>query len=629
MKNEIVVIAPSKLFSDTVYEVLEELHIKIPSYIATGKETIELADNLINLGTKVIITRGQNVDLLRKHVSIPIVDIGYKYEDIFYSYKKALKYSSKIGFIGLELSYKTAKRFKEISNFDLEIPKLNSLYEFEDTIKELIDNGTEIFIGGKTTKEITSKYNKPCIETEVEKSSIHASINEAIHLYNIGIEKRINNSITEEILECTHSGIIAIDKNHSPLFINNQAKRLLFNQVDKFIKDYLTSGDISDSLKNGHSLCNNIINFKGSSLTFDCFPIIIDSLHFGCVATIQDIENIQSTEKEIRESLISKSHCAKSNFNDILGSSDALMHSVNMAKKFAKSDSTIIITGESGTGKEIFAQSIHNYSNRFNGPFVAINCAAIPENILESELFGYVKGAFTGARNEGKAGVFELAHNGTIFLDEIGEISKDVQVKLLRVLQEREVTRIGDTKVVPINVRVITATNKNLVEQIDNNNFREDLFYRLCVLKLDLPPLRERKEDIEQLTYAIISHYNKPVSISDSALKILSRYDFPGNIRQLKNIVERLVVMCDDNFIDEYLVSEILTSEPHFRKDINSTSTIDYSPTLADNKIVDYEKKLILETLEKNNGVKSVTASQLGISTTTLWRKLKKYQLSN
>ncbi|HGM3506130.1 TPA: sigma-54 interaction domain-containing protein [Clostridioides difficile] len=313
----------------------------------------------------------------------------------------------------------------------------------------------------------------------------------------------------------------------------------------------------------------------------------------------------------------------------MLGSSDSLMHSVNMAKKFAKSDSTIIITGESGTGKEIFAQSIHNYSNRFNGPFVAINCAAIPENILESELFGYVKGAFTGARNEGKAGVFELAHNGTIFLDEIGEISKDVQVKLLRVLQEREVTRIGDTKVVPINVRVITATNKNLVEQIDNNNFREDLFYRLCVLKLDLPPLRERKEDIEQLTYSIISHYNKPVSISDSALKILSRYDFPGNIRQLKNIVERLVVMCDDNFIDEHLVSDILISEPHFRKDISSAPTIDYSPNLVDNKIADYEKKLILETLEKNNGVKSATASQLGISTTTLWRKLKKYELSN
>lgn len=631
MKNEISIIAPSELFLDTVSEVLLELDINMPSYIATGNETIELANQLISKGTKIIITRGQNVNILRNQVSIPIVDVGYTYEDIFYSYQSALKYSNKIGFLGLGLAYKTAIHFKEISQCDISIPNLSSHDEFEPAIKNLIDSGIEVFIGGKTTKEIVSKHNKHCIETVVDKSSIHESISEAIHLYNIEIERKMNNTIIDEILECTHSGIIAVDKNHNPLYINNRAKRLLFNQVDMFIEEHLISDKVSNILNNGHNICNNIIQFNENYLTFDCYPITIDKSFFGSVTTIQNVDYIQSAEKEIRKSLISKSHSAKSTFDDILGSSDALINSVKMAKKFAKSDSTIIITGESGTGKEIFAQSMHNYSNRSQGPFVAINCAAIPENILESELFGYVKGAFTGAKNEGKAGVFELAHNGTLFLDEIGEVSKDVQVKLLRVLQEREVTRIGDTKVVPIDVRIITATNKDLVEQIEQDKFREDLFYRLCVLKLELPPLRIRKKDIKHLAYSIISKYNKPIVISDAALDILCEYDFPGNIRQLKNIIERLVVICENNFIDEKLVSDTLSSEPHFNKKVSSptpSSSISTDSYTNDNKISNYEKKLILETLEKNNGVKSKTAKQLGISTTTLWRKLKKYQLT-
>lgn len=168
--------------------------------------------------------------------------------------------------------------------------------------------------------------------------------------------------------------------------------------------------------------------------------------------------------------------------------------SLEKAKKFAKADSTILITGPSGAGKEIFAQSIHNFSDRRDEPFVAINCVALPKSILESELFGYVKGAFTGARPEGKAGIFELAHNGTVFLDEVGETSQDIQVRLLRVIQEKEIIRIGDDKVIPVDVRIISATNKNLLERIEKNRFREDLYYRLCVLELKLPLLDERKE---------------------------------------------------------------------------------------------------------------------------------------
>jgi len=303
-----------------------------------------------------------------------------------------------------------------------------------------------------------------------------------------------------------------------------------------------------------------------------------------------------------------------------------------LAKIYANKSSTILITGESGTGKELFAQSIHNYSKRKNMPFVAINCTTLTETILESELFGYADSSFTGAKKGGKIGLFQLAHNGTIFLDEIGDMPLSFQSKLLRVIQEKQIRPVGSDTIIPIDVRVIAATNKNLREEVTKENFRLDLYYRLNVLRLDLLPLRERPEDIfglsesimykKNLKHTYIKHSNKIKKILSSLLD----YKFPGNIRELENMLERMELMLE-NDIYSYSIEDIIRNLKESEPKEIKTNNITIQEQKVSNRIDDIKKNIIAEKLIKNNGDKVTTAAELGISVSTLYRKLKKYNI--
>lgn len=306
-------------------------------------------------------------------------------------------------------------------------------------------------------------------------------------------------------------------------------------------------------------------------------------------------------------------------FENIIGENQSLLEVLSVVKKVAPTDSTVLILGESGTGKELIAEAIHLNSNRKNKPFVPINCGALPKDLQESELFGYVKGAFTGA-NTNKKGLFEEANGGTIFLDELGEMELPMQVKLLRFLQDHKIMRIGDSKPIMADVRVICATNKDLKKLIAEKKFREDLYYRVNVISLQLPALRERKSDVELLANFFVQKYCErfgkgPMYFSKKALEEISSYEWPGNIRELQNVVERAVILSDG--------PEIGTE--HFPKDlveprVNIHGLLEEQPTLDE-----LEKRYILETLKACHGNKVVTCERLGISTTTLWRKLKQY----
>jgi transcriptional regulator with PAS, ATPase and Fis domain len=628
--TRITIIAPSSEFEKMVQAMLKKMNLSMPSYNATGQETLSIAQQCISEGTKIIISRGLNVAILRRKFSIPIIEVPYTFEDIYYSYEEALKISDKIAFIGFDSARETAWRFSKISKNHLLIPELHIFEDMEQIIRQLKVDGVEVIIGGRTAKKYAELYGLHCIETLVSMESVQEAIHEAIHLRKVEKERMRNASMMDSILQATNRGLIAINETMEPLFINNLARQILMDKVDAFLETYknsmseLTMAPIKDSL------FNYIIRFENQSYTLDISPIYVDNTFFGSVISVENIETLISAEKEIRRKIAEKPYVAKKGFHDILGNSNEIQETIIKAKRYAKSDSTVLITGESGTGKEVFAQSIHNYSTRSKEPFVAINCAAIPENILESELFGYVKGAFTGARVEGKAGVFELAHGGTIFLDEIGEISKQVQVKLLRVLQEKEISRVGDTKTIPIDVRVIAATNKDLAKQIRKNKFRMDLFYRLCVLQLHLPPLKSRKEDIKPLVQSILSEYHQTVRLSEKALSELSRYEYPGNVRQLRNIVERLIVMSSDNYIEDTLVKKILESEPDLTKKKEKGFLISEESDKEEEAFSRYkaEKQMIIKCLKRNNGNKSKTAKELDISKSTLWRKLKQYELN-
>jgi len=315
---------------------------------------------------------------------------------------------------------------------------------------------------------------------------------------------------------------------------------------------------------------------------------------------------IEQLEKRVGE---------KYNFENITGSSKKIKDAVDIAKKVSLTDVAVLLLGETGTGKEIFAQSIHYASERRKNNFVAINCSAFAKDLLESEMFGYVAGAFTGAIKN-KKGLFEEAHRGTLFLDEIGELDLSLQSKFLRVLESNNFIKAGDTKPTQVDVRIIAASNRNLEVEIEKGNFRADLYYRISVMKIEIPPLRERKEDIKQLTEYFIEFYSQKLGknikkISDDLFQKLNSYDFPGNIRELRNIIERAVILSDSQTLNESsLPKEIL-----HKTNLNSQSL----------NLEDVEKTHILSILEQTNGNKTKAAEILGIGLTTLYRKLQAY----
>lgn len=347
------------------------------------------------------------------------------------------------------------------------------------------------------------------------------------------------------------------------------------------------------------------------------------------ITTSRDITRLTETKympKQSDESIIDVNNINYADFHDnnIIASSLAMRNAMLLTKRLALVNSTVLITGESGVGKGVIAKLLHESGNRCDGPFVTVNCGAIPENLIESELFGYVPGAFTGSRAEGKQGLFEAAQNGTIFLDEISELPLNLQVKLLRVIQEREFTPVGGIKSIPIDVRIVSATNKNLMDLVHEGKFREDLYYRLNVVPINVPPLRDRPEDILPLIQSNLQKYNEHLnehkSISSGALTILLKYPWPGNIRELQNIIERLIITTPGDIITEESLPIFIKQEV----ETNANTNTDLSLAAAMEKA---EKDILEEALSTYKSTRAI-AKVLQVSQPTIVRKLHKYGLS-
>jgi PAS domain S-box-containing protein len=366
-------------------------------------------------------------------------------------------------------------------------------------------------------------------------------------------------------------------------------------------------------------------------------PIIVDGKLKGSVGVIHDMSEILSLNRELtRARQIIRTLEAKYSFEDIIGTSEEMTLAIEQAKLGAKTPATVLLRGESGTGKELFAHAIHNASDRKFNKFIRVNCAAISESLLESELFGYEEGAFSGAKRGGKRGFFEEANNGSIFLDEIGELPAGTQAKLLRVLQEQEIVRVGGTKPIPINVRVIAATNVNLEKGMANKSFREDLYYRLNRMPIHIPPLRKRIQEIpllcERLLQKINRDYGRNVEgVTEIALNQLMTYDWPGNVRELENILGRAIIFMHyhETMVDIHHLPELKNSkQPAKKNDKQDAQSFELNQSLSE-LVENYESKVISQTLIRNNGNKTLTARALGLSLRNLYYKLEKYGLAN
>lgn len=432
-------------------------------------------------------------------------------------------------------------------------------------------------------------------------------------------------NLLRQIVDSVDKGIVVVNHKDEIIHINEVASKQLgiwqFN-VKKSIDISRTNEYISDEEI-------YYVNVDGRQIKVVGKLIPASSLFFEF-----DRIFIFTQLKKARNDTVYTYQWQPITIDDIQGKSQAINIIKEKIKKIASSKSTVLITGESGTGKEIIARAIHSESDRRNEPFIAINCGAIPEALLESELFGYVRGAFSGADPNGRIGKFELANGGFIFLDEIGDIPMYLQVKLLRVLQERKLTRIGSNKMIELDIRVIAATNMNLKQRIEENKFRKDLYYRLNVIPMEIPPLRERKEDIESLLMKIIEKYNKLFNtnikgLDREAKSILEEYNWPGNIRELENAIEFMINMSDrDDILDKSTIPENI-------KNYKIGNTNDINIEINKNEIIslkEIEKKYIIKAIElcgNDTRGKKLAAKKLGIGIATLYRKLEEYQLSN
>ena len=449
---------------------------------------------------------------------------------------------------------------------------------------------------------------------------------------NVAIED--SPSWTQLILDSIADGVFTVDQQGRITSFNQAAERITGFSKEEAVGQYCHEIFRSNlcfeacALKHTAETTEPIVNLEVNILNRDNreIPISISTAVVrdergnvvGAVETFRDLSLIKELRKEISSNY---------SFQDILGRSKSMLELFQILPDISQSDATVLLEGESGTGKELFATAIHNLSTRKERPLIRVNCAALPETLLESELFGYKKGAFTDARSD-KPGRFRQAHGGTILLDEIGDMSKGTQVKLLRVLEQKEFEPLGSTKTERVDVRIIAATNRDLMEMMHRREFREDLFFRLNVIRLSIPPLRERREDIPLLLDHFIERINLKQSkqvkkLSRSALKILLNYDFPGNVRELENIIEHAIILTKGIEIQPRNLPSYLRSE---QIEVPARAKISEEQDLA--VLEKVERDLIASALERNGGNTGMAAKELGIHRTTLWRKMKRYGIA-
>lgn len=621
---KIIFFSGQKGFIEEITKLINERGLQNVTLVveSAGSETKRLAKHYYEKGAQIFVARGQNYHMLREQYDIPVINVKCTYEEILIAYNHVPKSSQKIAIVGYGSVFKMIKKFKRISGNPFCPIEIENVENMDSLIYEAAQRGIDTFIGGIKTKEACEKYGLNHVMLDISPDSLETALFEATHLLNVQAERNKNYHLIQTLLNSTNDAVISFNKDKSVSYVNTKFKQLIHQYSrSNLIELILSKKNFHSVFELAETIENDLVELSKRSFSLSIKPLIDDGQVHSAVATLKSADELISSENSIRKQLNKRGHVAKNNFKDILGNSFSIKNAIEWAKKFSVSDNTVLIIGESGTGKELFAQSMHNYSPRRNGPFIAINCAALSSSVLESELFGYVEGAFTGASKGGKMGIFELAHNGTVFLDEIGEIDANLQAKLLRVLQEKEVLRVGGEDVIPVNVRFISATNRNLKQLVSENKFRKDLFYRLAVLELKIPALSERKDDIPLIISSYISNNYPNMTIDQRSLDYFKSYNYDGNIRHLINIIERCVVMSPTPNISLEIIKEVCM------KEFGENKAENISTGSGQEILLKEEKKIIEQLLKKNDYSRKSTANELGISTTTLWRKLKKYDL--
>ena len=585
--------------------------------------------SLVSKGYGCIVARGGTYhDLLGLQTTVPVIEERIRTADILQQVadnfdEEALMYvvlycSVAVGCENLEKVMGGSIKIMRYKDKDQLKAVLGSIRDEEVTV---LSSG----IAGNLIRE--HKYRLIEIKTRPETMRMTAA--SARKLMRQMQENISRTNILNSIYNNVDEGILIFRPDNTISELNLRAEELLGKTageiIEKDVYDVIPGMPArrSDGSCSIDSPTVIMVNINKRLLNMSIYPFMLMKDTIRNMVVIQDVTKIQEAERKIRVKLAHKGLVAIHTFDDILTRDPNMERAVNMAKKIAEYDGSVLIYGESGTGKELFAQSIHNGSKRRNGPFVAVNCGALTDSLLESELFGYAEGAFTGARKEGKAGLFELAHNGTIFLDEVNSTSENMQTKILRVLEERQVMRVGSDYVIPLDIRVISASNENLPEAVARGEFRKDLFFRLNTFQIRIPPVRERKSDIPMLfNYYLKKESPEAVPVSEEFIKKLESYPWTGNVREIKSVACRYFAFQGDGLENEILdemqekdngrCGEDESRKPEWRGD-----------TVPLDQLTSAVERIVIDTLEGRGMTQNEIAKELNISRQTLYKKRK------
>ena len=616
-------------------ELVREIAIERKEDVAVieGFDAYKTAgDFLRRESIEAIIARGPTVDLLRQNFSLPVINCDPTAFDLLKAFAEARRFAANVGFITSWKLYFDKKIIEDILGISIQTSQLcHSKEDIGKAVEWAVGMGLSVVVGGTVTYEIAPANNLKCIKLLTSREAIVESFEKAKETVRVIREKQAEMERLRIILDLDRNGIISIDEHKAVTLFNSAAEEMTGIKKEKIlgksIENFPALNPIAGVMAAAKDIIGEITVLGNIKVVNNRVPILVNNQVVGAVSTYQDITQLQETEANVRKALNKKGFTAKCSIDNLVGKAKSFRATLAEAEEYAKKDSTILILGETGSGKGLLAQGIHLASHLAQGPFVAINCSALPENLLESELFGFEEGSFSGARRGGKQGLFELAHNGTIFLDEIAGTSLHMQARLLKIVQDREVMRVGGEQVIPLNVRIIAASNQDLKKEISQGKFRADLFYRLNVLSLRLPPLRERKEDIELLFYHFLACMgiaaNEIESILDAKFKSeLESYRWPGNVRELEHFAEKTAALYRGASIlmkdrKKTLLNELQESPAELPAAGTATGI-----TIPLGTLTEMENEIIRVLYRKFYGNKLLLSKQLGISRTTLWKRL-------
>ncbi|WPB59476.1 propionate catabolism operon regulatory protein PrpR [Xylophilus sp. GOD-11R] len=584
-------------------------------------------DRIRNGQVDAFVSAGSNAYILRSGVRLPVATIQLGGFDLLQALIKARRISSRVGVVMYGQTIPELDEVKTLLNIEIAQYAYRTPDDARRRFEQLREAGFEVIVGSSLVVELAQEAGLHGL-LAYSLASIRKGFEDAIELARVA---RLEASRYEQLNGVLHNlqeAVLAVDRQHRIVAVNPPMQQLLGRAQGLLLGEPLDEVEprfsLQSTLEGGVQEDAVVQRLGQRDWVAHRTPIRERGEVTGAALTLYDARVIHEADTSLRIQQRRRQGAARHGFVGMVGASAALQEAIASARRFARTDLTVLITGESGVGKELFAQAIHNDSARAGRPFVAVNCAAFPEALLESELFGHEEGAFTGARRGGRRGLFETAHTGTLFLDEIGDMPLPLQSRLLRVLQEREITRLGATAPIPVDVRVIVATHQPLRAMVAERRFRQDLYYRIATLPLPLPPLRERRDDIAPLAQALLArcldrhgHRLDPGRALAPLLAELAAYDWPGNVRELENIVERMAVRLLRFDTERDIVHDELRRDcPEVFEPRPAAA-----PPLADDEVPTRER--IAAAMAAAGGRRQQAAKALGVSRSTLWRWLK------